>query len=59
MTMVEFTKLKTAITRNIYLEILNQMIYILHNIDAIIIILLLWCDWCEINFVCYMLGNIQ
>ena len=57
--MVEFTKLKTAITRNIYLEILNQMIYILHNIDAIIIILLLWCDWCEINFICYMLGNIQ
>ena len=41
MTMVEFTKLKTAITRNIYLEILNQMIYILHKIDAIIIILLL------------------
>ena len=39
--MVEFTELKTAITRNIYLEILNQMIYILHNIDAIIIILLL------------------
>lgn len=39
--MVEFTELKTAITRNIYLEILNQMIYILHNIDAIIVILLL------------------
>ena len=48
MSTVEFMNLKTRVTKNINLRLINQTVYILRSINLIIFLLF---DWYEIDFV--------
>ena len=48
MTLVEFMKLETSVTKNIKLKILKLTIHFLGNIN-VINVLFSQCDWCEIK----------